>query len=239
MANPDDSPQPGSFFPPPMMAPLMSTPGSQQSYHLNAAVDEQPVLLQWYPQQSHGSVTWTDESLSTPRTAPLRSAPLAWESATPCRTRSISPVPSSHGALTSGGATSGGATPSFAPPPGELEEEESVAGSGSMAFVPHAAAQRHATLRPASNFDAEFGMSKSASQAGFKGVGGIVHWFNLATPRPGFVPGDVAPLGSNPPPRQPRTPTKLESSPAGFSQPSPAGFSQSSPAGFSQSSPER
>jgi len=224
----DERPNASRSFPPPM-APLssprpMSPPDSQRSDRLDA---DMPVVLQWYPQQPQSPEQPIESipawKIDSPSRAPLASPPCtppftppatsaspyanAWTNATPARTRSLSPVPSSQSNRGNRMET----TPSFAPEPAEVEQEsgryqDSVAESGSMAFVPHAHARP--TLRAASSLDP---MSRSASKAGFKGVGGIVQWFNLVTPRPGFVPSESAPIGSPPARRQPSKPSNIGS----------------------------
>jgi hypothetical protein len=145
-----------------------------------AEVEEHPVLLQWFPQDALGSGSWNR--------------------GTPTRTRSLSPVPSSHQSARELNGME--ATPSFAPPP----EAEPVEGPRIVQRPAKAAAGP--TLRPAQNFE---GMRKTASQSGFKGVDGIVQWFNLATPRPGFVPGE---LTRSVPNRQPQEPSMEGNPPA-------------------------
>jgi hypothetical protein len=110
------------------------------------------------------------------------------------RTRSLSPVPSCHDSRSSLTPKFGPSTPSFTPPPDP---------DAAAAIPDQSLADRgQPSLRPAANF-----LPKTASQAGFEGVDGIVQWFNLATPRPGFVPSDLAPLeDQRSPPKKPSRP---------------------------------
>lgn len=120
--------------------------------------------------------------------------PGTWSSGAPMRTRSLSPVPSCHDSRSSLTPKFGPSTPSFTPPPDP---------DAAAAIPDQSLADRgQPSLRPAANF-----LPKTASQAGFEGVDGIVQWFNLATPRPGFVPSDLAPLeDQRSPPKKPSRP---------------------------------
>lgn len=97
-------------------------------------------------------------------------------------TRSISPVPNS-----SRTPSQGSVTPNFVTCKSQPEQPE------------NRGPQPEATVRPAADLNAMTRGGNSASQSGFRGVDGIVQWFNLATqPRPGFNPNESAPPGRTP-----------------------------------------
>jgi len=170
-----ERPDPQQYFPPPMRpGPNSGSPGTK------AEAEEKPVLLQWFPQEASASPA------------------SAWTNASPARTRSLSPVPSSQ---SNRAMARGLTTPSFAPPPSPGASPEREMPSDSQIIAPGVN-----TMRAATSFDKHSAKGGTASQEGFRGVDGIVQWFNLATPRPGFVPRELAALGTplkRPPPTRP------------------------------------
>merc|ERR1719162_2416205 len=146
--------------------PLATTaPGSQDRQAQTAQEDDPPVHLQWFPRAALESGTWSNSPQQI--------------------TRSLSPVPRSQSncSLVHGGSSS----PSFAltiPRSPSFQDETVESGEPQV--------QREATVRPAgaSNISRD---GSSASKAGFRGVQGLVEWFHLATPRPGFMPGQFSP----------------------------------------------
>jgi len=227
-------------FPPPMLATsrdgspsrepsreradtAVSFGGNDASMLSRSPTEETPVLLQWYPHDANtpiSSASWvpmgsrsTTGSGVQPHTGPMRT--VGWGGVSgvepntgPMRTRSISPVPSCQNSA--GSLTHMRQTPSFAPQTPQMHQTPSFA-QNSAGNLPQEQepSERQNAFRPATNFT---GMSRNhtASQEGFSGVGDIVEWFNLATPRPGFVPSDLAPVSMTPG-QSPETPADSSS----------------------------
>lgn len=210
MLDSDERLHPECHFPPPMLPgsrdgspsrepsreraeTAVSFGGNDASILSRSPTEETPVLLQWYPQDANtpiSSASWVPMGSQSPAGSGVE------PQTGPMRTRSISPVPSCQNSVGSPGQVH--QTPSFAPQTPQMHQTPSFnqnsAGSLAQKQQPP---ERQNAFRPANNFT---GMSRNhtASQEGFSGVGGIVEWFNLATPRPGFVPSDLAPVSMTP-----------------------------------------
>jgi hypothetical protein len=187
--------QPSVLTPPPQEA-SKSTPVNYISTQapsgarLSLSKGSESLVLQWYPRDaSSPPPTLPRKPPPSLPHSPMPSLPrsMQFENASPVHTRSLSPVPGSYRRMGSpapvaraGNAQPGNPTPSFEPLP-VVDQSRGV--------------QPGPTLRPANNFSP---LAKSASQAGFRGVDGIIQYFNLATPRHDASPTRYMRTGTQP-----------------------------------------